>query len=356
VSSVAFTSRLERLTPFLILLGILVLHDYFSNPHRTLHIGFLPIIALPVAYLSSVYGLRGVLLAAALSVVIVSYHLRDWHTGVVVSEVALLGAITALGAVMASVSSKEQENLDQVARGVDEYVRSLTGSPGYWDRVASTKMGLYVTRTESEFIDRSLRDRKLNALLDVGSGSGRLEATLLRHSRLVIATEIDADALSKVPEHRGLHPVLVSRDASTLPVGDKSLDAVVCIEAPAASDTAWFRAECARTIKPGGSVIVLVHNALSYKGLVTRMRAAKRKASGVKWAELYYQKTLSKHVASWQESGFKLRSTMGFYWAPLKRDSNSSWVNVMGAMERVLGLRRLAGWSPWVLVELQIPR
>ncbi len=138
-----------------------------------------------------------------------------------------------------------------------------------------------------------------------------------------------------------------------LPFRTGSLRSIVAIEVPAVSDETWFRQECARVLEPGGVAIVSVHNALSYKGLVSRLLRRLRARRGQSWAGLYYQRGLSGHLRDWKADGFRVRSSTGFYWLPFPRASNSTWVTTTAAIERLLGLRWLVGWSPWVLLELE---
>ena len=106
-------------------------------------------------------------------------------------------------------------------------------------------------------------------------------------------------------------------------------------------------------MRPGGRVVVTVHNALSYKGAVSRILGKWRSIRGQRWANLYYRYGLSVHVREWTNAGFELRAQTGFYWPPLPRDSNGAWVTVAATLERLTGLSLLVGWSPWVLLELE---
>jgi hypothetical protein len=146
--------------------------------------------------------------------------------------------------------------------------------------------------------------------------------------------------------------LLVSAHPS-LPVRDESLDFVSVIEAPAASDQDWFRKECARALRPDGAVLMTIYNALSYKGLMTRLADRLRRRERPAWAGLYYQMSLREQLRRWKTAGFEPARALGFYWSPLPRNSDSRWVVPCAVFERLLGLRKLVGLSPWVLVELR---
>ena len=118
------------------------------------------------------------------------------------------------------------------------------------------------------------------------------------------------------------------------------------------SDEDWFFGECHRVLKPGGLVVVTVYNRSSYKGLVSRLLRRRRVARGQSWANLYHRFPLSHHLQRWNDAGFRVVRSLGFYWSPLSRGSDSLWVNVASTLERLLCLRSFARFSPWVLLEL----
>ena len=130
------------------------------------------------------------------------------------------------------------------------------------------------------------------------------------------------------------------------------MHAVICLEVPAVSDEDWFFGECRRVLRPGGLVVVTVYNRSSYKGLVSRLLRRRRVARGQSWANLYHRFPLSHHLQRWNDAGFRVVRSLGFYWSPLSRGSDSLWVNVASTLERLLCLRSFARFSPWVLLEL----
>jgi SAM-dependent methyltransferase len=223
---------------------------------------------------------------------------------------------------------------------------------GYWQRVALTQMGVYVTGVEERFLDGVMGARPGGVVLDVGAGGGRLEHVISRYAGRVIATDIDRDEIYSMADYDGVAPVVVG-PVATLPVKSGAVDEVVVIEVPAASDEEWFREECARVLRPGGRVLMTVYNASSYKGLWTRAVSRLRGRQAPPWAGLYYRMSLREQLQRWALAGFEPGITRGFYWSPLPRSSESRWVLASAALERLLGLRGLTGLSPWVLVELR---
>lgn len=336
-----------------VLILLLVVHEVLRTPHARLHILTVPFLLIPVAYYSSVLGVRGATFAAILSAFVIVDHVNDRHPLLLAFEIAQIAAISIIGAVVASAANHERASEEAYAQESRQRLVALGGESGYWDKVSVTRLGLYVTRVESEFIARALDRRPPGITADIGAGSGRLHHAIVPRSTEVAATEVSRDALGGMSPRSRATGLLVSPSQQSLPFRSQSLRSVVAIEVPAASDEAWFRSECHRVLEPGGIVVVTVHNALSYKGLVSRMLRRIRARRGQSWAGLYYRRTLRAHLREWQAAGFLARASMGFYWPPFPRASNSAWITAAVAIERLLGLRWLVGWSPWVLLELE---
>ena len=88
-------------------------------------------------------------------------------------------------------------------------------------------------------------------------------------------------------------------------------------------------------------------------GLSIRIRRRLRRSGRQHWDDLYYQRSSAGQIQLWREVGFQTHRMRAYYWPPLGRRSNSQWVSVGSAIERLLGLERLPGISPCVLVELR---
>lgn len=97
-----------------------------------------------------------------------------------------------------------------------------------------------------------------DAVVDVGAGTGKLTAALVRPGREVIAVEPDAGMLAALErEVPGARAELGSGEA--LPLPDASVDAVVYGQAWHWVDVPVASAEAARVLRPGG-VLGLVWN------------------------------------------------------------------------------------------------
>lgn len=336
-----------------ILLLTAAAHVYLSRIDFLAHSSAVPLLLIPVSYFASAYGAWGGVVATALSGLVLVDDVTEGRPGHTLLEISQLGAFAVWGVVLGSLVTVEKEESARLLDREVTRIGRLRFGAGYWDQVAVTAVGLYVTRAESAFIEGSLRTAPRGVILDVGAGAGRLEPTLIRESERVIATEADRDMARSIGCHPQLQPLLVSATSTSLPLANQSVDWVVCVEVPAVSDKDWFRAECARVLRPGGGVVVTVHNAASYKGLWRRLAALARLAPDGDRQTPYYGHSVGSLQERWREDGFDLEAAVGFYWPPLPRDSNSPLLYFFAASERLLGLGRLVWLSPWVLLRLR---
>jgi 2-polyprenyl-3-methyl-5-hydroxy-6-metoxy-1,4-benzoquinol methylase len=307
-------------------------------------------------YYSSVLGLRGAILSAVLSSLVIFDHVHDLHPAILAGEITAIAGITLFGIAVANLANHETV-AERAAREVStRRLAELATEPGYWDQISTTRTGLYVNTIEAEFLKEALTRRPPGVSADVGAGSGRLHPTIVPLSRAVIATEINKDGLGAMSPAPKVAPLLVGASQTSLPLRSHTIDSIICLEVPAVSEEAWFRSECSRILAPQGVVIVSVYNSISYKGLIARLLRRVRSSRGISWSSLYYRHTVSWHLRAWADAGYRVRSSRGFYWLPFPRGSNSAGVRVAAVLERMLGLRWLVGWSPWVLLELECVR
>jgi SAM-dependent methyltransferase len=220
----------------------------------------------------------------------------------------------------------------------------------YWDYVAQTRTGKYITRIEGNFITQHLTAlrEKPEYILDAGAGSGRHEPMLTNFASWIIATEIEPSlVLNLAHAADNVLPLLVSAASESLPVADLSVDCVICLEVPKLSEEDWFYAECRRVLKPGGIMIINMTNRYSWKGVLAMLNP-KRYGSG-QWN--YYKNSVQNIKRRLREHGFIVRSTIGLNWIPFIRDSDSPLVGFFATLENIMGLRKMVRWSPWVLLE-----
>ncbi len=331
--------------------AILALH-FIVTRGSVWHEPVLLLLVFPVL-LATAGGVRTAAPALVLPVVALTDDVANGEPAEIVVEVLFLLALAAAGLLIARSVDVERARNDRVLAETRERATRLKDTSGLWQNVALTRMGAYATSVEEAFLDEALKARPgSGTVVDVGSAGGRLEHVLLRHADRVIATDLDRDEVYAMPEDPKLTPALVGA-LPALPLRGDAIDAVIAIEVPAASDQAWFREECRRVLRPGGTVLATLYNARSYKGLFTRIRRRLRRSGTRHWDDLYYQRSTAEQIQLWRAAGFQPHRMRAYYWPPLRRQSNSRLVPFGSAIERLLRLRSLAGISPCVLVELR---
>ena len=343
-------AALQALLPLLAEAVVLALHFAVSRD-TAWHEAVLILLAAPVL-IAALSGVRTAAPALALPAIALADDVADGGSATIVFEVLLLFALSATGFLIARSVDVERARNDRFLADTQERTTLLKSTSGFWQGVALSRMGAYATSVEEPFLDEALRPRPGGVVVDVGSAGGRLEYVLTRHAAHVIATDVDHHEVYAMADDPKLTPAVVG-DLPTLPFRDKSVDTVVAIQAPAASDEAWFREECQRVLRPGGTVLVTLYNARSYRGLVARLRRRLRRTEAPPWERLYYQLSSTEHLRLWRAAGFQPGRMRGYFWAPLDRQSDSAWVPAAAALERLLGLRGLISVSPVVLVELR---
>lgn len=340
----------QALPLLLLITAVLALHFAVSHDSAW-HEPVLILLAIPVL-LATLGGLRTAAPALVLPAVALADNVANVEPAAIVFEVLFLLALSAAGFLIARSVDVERARNDRVLSETRERTTRLKSTSGFWQNVALTRMGAYATSVEEAFLDEALRARPGGIVVDVGSAGGRLEHVLTRHADHVIATDLDRDEVYAMADDPRLTPAVVGK-LPALPLRDDAIDTVVAIQAPAASDEAWFREECWRVLRPGGTVLVTLYNARSYKALLARLRRRLRRSAAPAWDGLYYQMSSTEHLRLWRAAGFQTSRMRGYYWAPLGRQSESAWVAAGAALERVLGLRSLIAVSPVVLVELR---
>lgn len=218
-----------------------------------------------------------------------------------------------------------------------------------WDWLNATRMGDYLTKVESRFITQCLTQCAwVTTILDIGGGSGRFAHPLHECGYNVMVTEMTPAALQSLQDRNPVLPsVLTSPYARELPVADRSVDCVLCIEVFAlADDAAWFFPECYRVLREDGILIFTTHNKNSYKGMTKKLILRDR---------AFYSQSIGSTRTRLRDAGFAVLREQSFNWAPVKRLSNSRLIPVTGFVEQQMQpvLDHLVALSPWVLVLAQ---
>jgi SAM-dependent methyltransferase len=133
----------------------------------------------------------------------------------------------------------------------DETWRDALGYDLWFD----TRWGRYASRVEARAVLRAMRPVQGTAVIDVGTGTGRLAAQLPAAGIDLVAIDRERAMLTLARKRIGAS--LVAADVLALPVRDQSVDialAVTVLEFVA--DASIAMAELARVVRPGGRIVV----------------------------------------------------------------------------------------------------
>lgn len=217
--------------------------------------------------------------------------------------------------------------------------------PTYWERVALTRWGSYLSGVERRAIlEGQGRFQAPTAALDVGCEGGRWSRLLAERGWSMTCLDVDAGTLRachlRLPQAT-CH--LVGREDSRLPVEDCSQDLVLCMQVPPVVQSDWFPLEAWRVLRPGGVIVGVFFNGWSVRGLAGRLKAAF--LGGYRYYRLAYLPWRSRLRAQ----GFDFGHEEGYCWFPIPRTCDGWYVPWVVRLERLLGLPRLVGLSPWVV-------
>lgn len=220
----------------------------------------------------------------------------------------------------------------------------------YWEKVARTKLGSYLTEIEKGVIFKanSLAGRPTSAL-EIGCDGGRWTRLLAELGWNMTATDVNPNILKicqkRVPSAKC---ILVDPCNSKIPCENGSKKLIICIEVFGVFNSDWFMDEAFRTLEHGGLLVCTVSNPLSLRGALHRVAYKIRKDKidyGYFTATQPYHKYKKKII----QNGFKLIYEEGFCWIPFTRQSDSMFIPVSGRLERFLGLRHITILSPLII-------
>ena len=217
----------------------------------------------------------------------------------------------------------------------------------YWERVAKSRWGMYVSDAERRAIlmaNDLAKGIATHTALDVGCDGGRWTKLVVDLGWEVISTDINPDTLSvcqkRIPSAKC---ILVEKDSTTLPCETESCVLLLCIEVPVSSSD-WFQKEAIRVLHTGGLMVIVIQNRRSLRGHFYHLTSTLKKRID------YYKISYPQWRNELCKKGFNLISEEGICWFPFRRSSNSILVPAFIQLEEVLGLRRLPSLSPWVVL------
>ena len=230
------------------------------------------------------------------------------------------------------------------------------GSQTYTDQLERTRWGQYLTQVEDDVLTSALDllGEPGNAL-EMGCSSGRWSSRLVERGWKVTCVDIEESALQicqqRIP---GASCILASPNDRTIPSPDRAFKLILCIEVEAVLHSEWFLDEAHRVLVDGGCVISTMTNRSSVRALPHQVLEGLRANSqrfrpgppSYKTSYRAWRQTLSR-------KGFTTVGAQGCCWFPFQRNSNSVLVRLVTQFEKALGLRRLTGFSPWIVSAAQ---
>jgi len=218
----------------------------------------------------------------------------------------------------------------------------------YWDNVAETRWGAYLTAIERRVI---LKAQALaghpQAAIDAGCGSGRWSKMISELGWKVTCLEISPGALEicrlNVPSAKG---ILTEPSDTSLPCETGSANLLLCIEAFPLIQADWFPTEARRVLAEDGIFVGVYMNRHSWRGLACQVKYRLKRDP---FRNVFYTSAYSDWRRQLKQNGFELVHEESCSWGPFSRASNSMLVPAFTRFERLIGLSRLIAWSPWVV-------
>jgi SAM-dependent methyltransferase len=217
----------------------------------------------------------------------------------------------------------------------------------YWDSVATTRWGKYIIEVEKDLLLKAHEMvSRADKAVDWGCGSGRWSKLLGDLGWQMTCVDVDKNSLEicrrNVPA--AVH-LLADGSPPRLQLQDQSANLLMCIEVGPVIESDRFFSEARRVLKPGGVLVCVFWNRLSWRGLACRL---KYRLTGSDDAAKFYNFSFAHHKRELRKAGFEICEAEGFCWWPFGRASDSSWIPFCIRMERALRLNRCIALSPWV--------
>ncbi|MEM3596557.1 MAG: class I SAM-dependent methyltransferase [Candidatus Bathyarchaeia archaeon] len=207
----------------------------------------------------------------------------------------------------------------------------------YWEKKNRTRMGIYITNVEMQFIFDSKSLKKGGLAVDVGAGAGRFSLPAAEIMN-VAAVDLDLHALKRLKfKNRDVEVILA--DARFMPLKNGVTDDVIMIELlDCVAESEAIISECSRILKDNGAIFLSFGNKSSIKGKI-------KKLVGKPYLHSYKE-----ILGILKSKKFKIVKKMGFNWVPFGRVSDNPLVPLFAKGERIFGLRKLVRFSPWVII------
>jgi len=217
----------------------------------------------------------------------------------------------------------------------------------YWEHVATTRWGNYISEIERQTIleAQSLAGNPSEAL-EMGCEGGRWAKLLTDMGWKLRCIDIDAVALNEC-RHRvpNAECILAGSEDVTIPCESGSISLLLCVEVASVIGSDWFLSEAARVLRTEGIFVGTVWNKASLRGLTATIR---HNAEWQKNGTRFYTHTYRDWRRHLCDAGFDVVHEEGLCWAPFSRASNSPLIPFATKFERLLSLHHVPALSPWI--------
>lgn len=209
----------------------------------------------------------------------------------------------------------------------------------HWETATRTRMGVYLTRKETEFLLDAIDFSKCSLVCDIGSGAGKFSLLAAQRNISVVSLDVDLHSIRRLKAKDKRIAVIVA-DAKNLPLKSNIACAAFSFEVlDYIPELKMVFTECKRILKRNGSLVFSLGNRSSLKSKL-------RQVSGKRYTHSY-----DEAVSALKQTGLEIEKEKGYNWLLFSRTSENPFIPLLARIEKVFGLQKLPRWSPWVLVK-----
>ncbi|MCW4006934.1 MAG: class I SAM-dependent methyltransferase [Candidatus Bathyarchaeota archaeon] len=212
----------------------------------------------------------------------------------------------------------------------------------FWEEAARTKMGSYLTKIETDFFKEAISNSDYKLVCDVGTGAGKFTLIAVEKNLETVSLDIDLHGLKRLRLYtKKSH--LIQADAKALPLKPGVFDAVFSMEVlDYIPETDKVLNEFRTISKDGAGLFFSFGNQSSIKSKIRNMQGKN------------YMHSYGEVAAGLEKAGYKVLGKTGFNWMLFNRSSENSLIPLLGKLERIIGLRKIVSYSPWVLIKAKL--
>lgn len=204
----------------------------------------------------------------------------------------------------------------------------------------NNKMGNYRTKSEFDFIKKYLRKRM--KILDIGGGSGRFAIPLKEKGHDVTVIDKNREAIDILTKRCSEIKYIIN-EFNYVEI-DEEFDLIISIEVLLyIKDWSNIFKKVYSLLSNNGVFIFTATNKFSWRTILREIGSSKKDLD-------YIMMSISKYSEIIHQNGFRIDCIEGFYWIPLKVDSNSKFVDIFSYIEKKIRLKYWIAQSPWLLV------